>query len=342
MVVPLPGPLNDVLAKGGRILVLGASDTGKTTLAVRCAREAGGWLLDADVGQSEIGPPGLLDIAEPPAGNDGHPWRVRGTWYHGSATPFPNMAELVIGARRLAEKAESAGARLVVVDTPSFINTISGHTLFRSLVNAVEPAALVAIQRREVMERFLRGLSTPIVRIEMDSAVRVKPPALRAARRSSKLGEYLKEARVHTMGLLETTMWGTRLGFGKPLTAVDHRIASPLLGCPVLHAERGPSSVAFWTLGPPRHSLDRVAAEFGVRSVATFDGAFWVGRSLGFIGPDGFCLAMGVVESVDWPSLTATVRTPAYSMAEAVSVHAGMMRCRIDGSVLPPVPERDA
>lgn len=339
MVVPLSGALNNALARGGRVLILGASDTGKTTLAVRCAREAGGWLLDADVGQSEIGPPGLLDIAEADSAKD---WRFRGTWFHGSATPFPNVAELVTGASRLAEKAEGAGARTLVMDTPSFINTISGHSLFRCLIGALQPSAVVAIQRRGEMERFLAGLSSRIVRLEMDAAVRVKPPALRAARRASKLGEYLKDAPIHTVSLTEKTMWGTRLGFGTPLSTVDHRVASPLLGCPVLHAERGPSSVAFWTLGQPRHTLDRVAAEFGVGTVATFDGAYWNGRCLGFIGSDGFCLTMGIVDKVDWPSLTATVKAPAYSVAEAVSIYAGLMRARIDGSVLPPVPDREA
>jgi len=342
MIVPLGDPLADVLAAGGRVLFLGASDTGKSTLALKRAREAGGWLLDADVGQSEIGPPGLLDIAEPVQGKGTTEWRVRGTWYHGSATPFPATGEILTGALRLAERAGKAGAGLVVVDTPSFVNTPAGHTLFRCLANTLKPVALVAIQRREELERFLNGMDFPVVRLPAGDTVRTKPPALRAARRASRMGEYLKDAPVHTVNLREKTLWGTRLGFGTALTAVDHRIASPLLGCPVLHAERGPSSVAFWTLGPPRHSLDRVAAEFGVSTAVTFDGSFWTGRSMGFIGHEGFCLAMGVVEKIDWPSLTASVRAPVYSVAEAVSIHAGTMRSRSDGGVLPPVPEREA
>ncbi|HEY3413742.1 MAG TPA: Clp1/GlmU family protein [Armatimonadota bacterium] len=347
MIVPVPSTIEEAVAADGVILAIGASDTGKSSrIASLAAQQADTgrqvMVLDLDVGQSEVGPPGMMDLCEAAPDKPVSEWRIRAQWYVGATTPFPSMVEVVTGALRLAERAIELGAELVLVDTPSFVNTPSGHGLSRFLVDALRPGAVLAIQRRDELERWLSGIGAPVVRTEVASGVRPKPPGLRAARRASKLARYFADARRHQVPLTDKLLRGTRLGFGTPLTSTDHRIASPLLGCPVLHAERGAASVAFWTLGPPRHSLDKVAAEFGVRSAVTFDCAFWAGRSLGFIGPHGFCVAMGVIEKVDWPSLTAAVRAPVYSLAEAIAVHAGTMRHRTDGTGLPNVPERDA
>lgn len=339
--------MEDVFAAGGVIFAAGAADTGKSSriASIAAAQADVGrsvMVLDLDVGQSEIGPPGLIDLCEVAPDKPAKEWKARAQWYVGATTPFASMVDVVTGALRLAERALELGAELVLVDTPSFVNTPSGHALMRCLVDVLRPNAILAIQRQDELDRWLSGIGAPALRLPMDPGARSKPAGLRAARRASKLADYFADAKRHQVSLTEKVMRGTRLGFGTALTTTDHRIASPLLGCPVLHAERGASSVAFWTLGPPRHPLDRVAAEFGVRQAVTFDAAFWAGRSLGFIGPNGFCVAMGVVEKVDWPSLTAAVRAPAYSLAEAVAVHAGTMRHRTDGTGLPNVPERDA
>ena len=347
MIVPVPATIEDALSTGGVILVTGVSDVGKSSRVAALAAsqaEAGRsvMVLDLDVGQSEAGPPGMMDLCEVAAGQSAREWTIRAQWYAGATTPFASTVDVVTGALRLAERAIELGAALVLVDTPSFVNTPAGHTLMRCLVDVLRPSAILAIQRRDELERWLSGIGAPAVRLTVDSGVRPKPSVLRAGRRAARLAEYFAEAKSHHVSLIDRMLRGTRLGFGTALTTTDHRIASPLLGCPVLHAERGAASVAFWTLGPPRHSLNRVAAEFGVRQAVTFDASFWTGRSLGFIGSNGFCVAMGVIEKVDWPSLTAAVHVPAYSLADAVAVHAGTMRHQTDGTGLPNVPEKDA
>ena len=52
-------------------LVIGSADRGKTTLVAKWAREwssAGAtFVLDADTGQAELGPPATLGLAQPDA-----------------------------------------------------------------------------------------------------------------------------------------------------------------------------------------------------------------------------------------------------------------------------------
>ncbi|HEY3268234.1 MAG TPA: Clp1/GlmU family protein [Armatimonadota bacterium] len=347
MDVPAAGSIDRVLESPGPVLLLGAADTGKTALMARLARafRAAGRpaaALDLDVGQSEIGPPGLIDLAEADAEAPPAKWRARGQWYVGSTTPFGAPTAIAVGARRLLDRATELDLGPVVVDTPSFVNAPAGHALAQSLIDALRPRLIVAIQLGAEMEPFLKGVGAPVERMAMDPAVRSKPSGLRSARRAARLDAYFRDAREHSIRLPEWALRGTRLGFGDPLAPAECASAANLLGCPVRHGERSSSSVALWTLGQPRYDPARAGAELRASRLATFDAAAWEHRSAGFIAPDGFCVAMGVIERVDWASLTATVYAPLYSVADAVAISLGLMRHNRDGSGLPPVADRDA
>lgn len=192
------------------------------------------------------------------------------------------------------------------------------------------------------MERWLSGLGGPVTRSPVDPAVRSKPTGLRAVRRGARLGAYFRGAGEQNVRLTEIPLRGTRLGAGYPESPAECARASTLIGRTVVHAERTPSSVAFWTDGPPPHAPQRLAAEFGVPRAVSFDAGAWRNRSVGFIGANGFCMAMGLIREVNWAAMTARILVPLYSVADAAAMSLGLMRHTPDGEELPPVPERDA
>jgi polynucleotide 5'-hydroxyl-kinase GRC3/NOL9 len=335
--------LDDISQRTGTLLFVGPADRGKTTLVERAARRIAeqrpAAVMDLDIGQSEIGPPGLMDLAEAVPDTSMAKWRARRQWYIGDTSPYGLPAQTVVGARRLADMALELGFETLLVDTASFLPTPAGLALAGALVDALRPACVVAVARGNEMEAWLRGVSAPVIRVTADDAVRVKPQSLRAVRRAARLESYFRDAPEHAVRLDEWPLRATRLGLGAPLPAADRAAGATALGCPVVHAERAGDSVALWTLGPPRRDPARAAEALSARRVTTFDAAWWNHRSVGFLMPDGACLAMGVVERVDWPSLTATVRAPVYSLAEARVLSAGRMRHKPGGEGLPPVPE---
>ena len=104
--------LNALAASPGTTLLLGGMDVGKTTFTRLLANrflEAGcpPALLDADLGQSEIGPPACVGIAfcDAPilALSDLKPHALA---FVGSASPPGYLLEHVAGIRRLADMAE--------------------------------------------------------------------------------------------------------------------------------------------------------------------------------------------------------------------------------------------
>lgn len=338
--------MDAVMRANGPVLVLGAADTGKTTLVVamaRAARESGARaaILDADVGQSEFGPPGMMDLVE--ADNSASAkWKARAHWFVGSDTPYGVLPQMAVGARRLADQAQALDLHPLLVDTTSFVHTLAGHTLKDLKVDALRPALIVAIQWRHEMERWLRGSGVPIHLVNADPAVRSKPEGLRSARRATRVSTYFREAPEHEIRLLDKVLRGTRLGFGQPMTPSEYAQASHLLGTPVVHGERSGPSIAFWTRGPARQDPARAAVEFRAQRVITLDANVWTNRCAGLIAPNGLCLALGRIVKVDWDSLTATVRAPVWSVAEASVLSLGTMRFDAEGAKWPEVPTRDA
>lgn len=335
--------LDEVCQSNGTVLFLGPGDRGKTTQVERLARNLAATMpiivLDLDPGQSAIGPPGMMDMAEANADKPMEHWRARRQWYLGEISPYAAPGATVTAAVRLLDSARALGRHTVLVDTASFIPTPAGHALACSLVDALRPDMVVAVAQEGEMDAWLRGIFTPITRLIPEEAVRVKPQSLRAVRRATRLAGYFQNAPQHSVRLDQWPLRGTRLGLGAPLPAAIRATAATALGCPVVHAERAGRTTAVWTLGPPRHGTAGAAANLNASRIVTYDAAWWKYRSAGLLRPDGSCLAMAFVEQVDWPSLTASIRTPIHSLAEAAVVSLGRFRHQHDGEALPPVPD---
>src|SRR5512136_2194612 len=109
-------------------MVIGASDTGKSTL-VRylfqelCRADLKVAYLDGDVGQSTLGLPTTMTAALSSGPDDERfgPHGLQVTYFVGSTTPRGHMLPVVVGAYRLQQKALALGAEVVVVDTTGLV-----------------------------------------------------------------------------------------------------------------------------------------------------------------------------------------------------------------------------
>src|SRR2546430_16924292 len=100
-----------VAAAAGVVALIGATDVGKSTLtleaanaAVRAGRRVA--VLDTDLGQGEVGPPGTLGVVRlqnPVATLD--EVRPRALAFVGDTMPYGHLLALVQGARRLVTHA---------------------------------------------------------------------------------------------------------------------------------------------------------------------------------------------------------------------------------------------
>jgi polynucleotide 5'-hydroxyl-kinase GRC3/NOL9 len=200
----------EYLAKGGTCLVLGAADTGKTTLITALAKELAGQsrvaIVDADTGQSHIGPPttvGWAIVDEPQ--DDFSKLPVQAISFVGDVAPVGHLLQLT-SAIVLCVKAASKAADVILIDTPGFVSGSAAAALWWEVHRLIQPEAIVAVQRENELTEILNGLPTSHTHIEVvscSSQVRTKSPEERRRYRQAKFRQYFSDARIYNIDLRE-------------------------------------------------------------------------------------------------------------------------------------------
>jgi len=202
------------LPANGVALVIGAPDTGKSTFArwlfqrmSRASRHAA--FLDGDPGQSALGPPTTITLAMSKPGDDAFPpagqrWRR----FVQAVSPRGHMLPLVVGAARLIQAAQGAGADTIVYDTTGFVDsTQGGLSLKLAKLELLQPAAVFAIQRDQELEpllailrRNLRGSRhTRLIELRPSAAIAPRDVPARQAHRAAQFAHYMASARALTL-----------------------------------------------------------------------------------------------------------------------------------------------
>lgn len=153
----------DSTAPPGNILLLGASDSGKSTLASMLARRlaektgAAAW-LDGDIGQSTLGLPTTLNLALVEKKGDGTPPPLK-TFFVGLEDAAGGRLALLTGLKRLQEQSSALKARSLVIDTTGFVDkTAGGLALKQYKIELLQPDTVVALQFRRELEPVLAPL----------------------------------------------------------------------------------------------------------------------------------------------------------------------------------------
>jgi polynucleotide 5'-hydroxyl-kinase GRC3/NOL9 len=159
------------------VVLLGALDTGKTTLStslLAAAVEAGrtSAFLDADVGQKHVGPPATVSLKHVRSVEDLQADRMvvaDSISFVGAIAPEDHLLQVVAGVATLHRSAKEAGADFVVVDTSGLVSGIYGQILKYYKIELLQPDLVVGLQRGEeilpllgVIQRFFRTDVVPL------------------------------------------------------------------------------------------------------------------------------------------------------------------------------------
>jgi polynucleotide 5'-hydroxyl-kinase GRC3/NOL9 len=208
--MPEPGAVALEAAAQARVtLVLGTSDTGKTSLiahlasalAARGERVA---VVDADVGQSEIGPPTTVGLGRVP-GALGRlaDAEVLALEFVGDTSPVRYIRETAEATGRLVRRALDAGFDRVLVDTGGLVEGPLGVALKRAKIRAADPDLVLVVQRRDESEPIARALEAAprprVVRLAPSPAVVRRTATRRREHREKMLRDYF--ARGATIAL---------------------------------------------------------------------------------------------------------------------------------------------
>lgn len=149
-----------VIGEHGVVMLIGASDTGKTTLGKELARDAlaaGRTVayVDADIGAATVGPPACvgMTVIESTAGLQSlH--RADELRFVGSTKPEGVVLPHTVAAAAMVERAKRS-ADFIVLDTTSVVAGVVGQTLKYHLCELAQPALVIAMQRGNEMEPII-------------------------------------------------------------------------------------------------------------------------------------------------------------------------------------------
>jgi polynucleotide 5'-hydroxyl-kinase GRC3/NOL9 len=237
----------EVSALRGTVMVIGASDTGKSTVArylfaELCRAGVRAAYQDGDVGQSTLGLPTTMSVqVATAAGDDRFPPRgPRATYFVGSTTPRGHMLPVVVGAFRLREQAVSLGAEAVVVDTTGLVDASEGgRALKQWKIELLAPALVIALQRGRELEpvlwpvRLLRAQGRPrLVEWRVSPHAAARSREARIEYRRARLAGYFRRARPVHLALNKMAVYDLeRLAAGALLAFQDEAGFSLGLGC---------------------------------------------------------------------------------------------------------------
>jgi len=145
--------LEDLRQAPRRVMIVGPTDSGKTTLAGwlgdRLAEVAPTGMVDADVGQSQIGPPATVG------------WRLAGSghahcYFVGDVSPASRPATALSALLRAVRDAEAAGAAYTVIDTTGYIEGDGAVAFKTAKVEMLAPLDVLVIGDDRPARRLLK------------------------------------------------------------------------------------------------------------------------------------------------------------------------------------------
>jgi polynucleotide 5'-kinase involved in rRNA processing len=173
-------------------MLIGGLDTGKTTLAleaVRIALAAGRRpvLVDADVGNSTVGPPACVGLKAFSSLDDldrlDEPDALH---FVGTITPARLVLQHVVATAVMVDKARELGD-VIIIDTTAVASGVAGETLKYHKAELCRPEKVIALQRGEEMEPVVgmlrRFLDVDVTTAPTDPALFPLSPDARARKR---------------------------------------------------------------------------------------------------------------------------------------------------------------
>jgi polynucleotide 5'-hydroxyl-kinase GRC3/NOL9 len=271
------------------ILVIGGSAVGKSSFCRYLAGTLLAWqaevaFVDADIGQSNVGPPATVTLGYPTLPIDFSTVPPAAYYFVGSTGPIGRFLPLVIGTASLAREARGS---FVIIDTTGLVHE-SGRVLKSYKVEAVRPDVIVTIERRnELAPIRMVNRHVPTITIEPSRKARGKDDYERIEMRRRSYARHFVAAKLLELPLASLIFQRTLLFAGKPIELEG-----------AVHAEKsseGILAVGAPTAPPPDSKLLPAAFERNLLS--------------GIANATGRCLGLGIIERIDFARGTIVLTT---------------------------------
>jgi polynucleotide 5'-hydroxyl-kinase GRC3/NOL9 len=191
-----------LLAKRGVTMLMGTTDSGKSTLARFLLKGllAGGIrvsVVDSDVGQSSLGVPGTISMKVFRSMSEEENFMCEKMFFVGTVNPARRAPLVLHGTGRLTDVCRRK-ADQTLIDTCGLVGGEMGKALKLKKIKTVRPDLVMALQRGDELEHILREVRhVPLWRVKVSSMARVRSRGERRRYRRERLSAYFEGAGEH-------------------------------------------------------------------------------------------------------------------------------------------------
>jgi polynucleotide 5'-hydroxyl-kinase GRC3/NOL9 len=242
----------------------------------------------------------------------------------------------VTGTKRLAQEAFRRGAELVVVDTSGLVQGRLGRQLKQAKLDLLQPELVLAVERGDELEGVLRlvetGSTAEVIRLRPHPAARVKPAALRRARRAGRFYRHFTGARTFELPSAQVALSHTWLFTGRPVAPHQLRVAASALRTEIIYGEETEDAVHLLARGQRAAPVPSEVRQEFRRPVVVTPAYALQNLLVGLVEQDGNVADVGILQGVHFQRRLLTVLTPLDHVGMIRQVRLGRLRLRPDGS----------
>lgn len=341
---------NHIVLPNQRVLVLGASDAGKSTFCrylidYACGASLKAALVDADVGQSQIGPPTTIGMKLfEPASEDAAPhlpfsghkneanvsqenldaqknrgqeinYNADALYFVGALSPQRNLLPILTGTRLMVDAALHAGTDFTVIDTTGYIHDGAAIMLKQQKIDLIRPNHLVCIGRSRELERIVACYTDQnwlkVHYLLPHKSARTKSSEARRRNRKAKFETYFADSELQRVSFEEIRGARTTFFNGRTANQKELEILMRLTEEEVVYAEWGQRSLCLVA----RRNLTQSATKslknyLSLTYLNVQIPVYFEQRLVGLVSEEGDTLAIGVIENVDFQNHELDVRCP--------------------------------
>ncbi len=211
--------------KGGRLFVIGASDSGKTTFLlfmlnflIKKGKRVG--MLDLDIGQSSIGPPTTVGFGiaskEVETLTEIKPEKL---YFVGSVSPKGHLLQILIGAEKLIREVEKHRVDHLLVDTTGLVDGPVAEILKEAKIEIINPDFIILFGEKEERENLVKPFifsEKRIIRVKPSPYVSQRDREERIKYRENRFKEYFKDGKILKIIFSEKNLLGIDLNYEIP------------------------------------------------------------------------------------------------------------------------------